>query len=376
MVTNGSQYVIDLDGKVETSFPLSSIFGRVRPIILETRAECLIGSINEIQVFDGYIFVLDLFVSKSLFVFDMEGRFIRKIGALGNGPGEYIEIRDFTLDTENGFIFLCDRGTRIHKYKLDGTYISSITLQIPESNVLFIQSYNNKLYASTLGFNPTPKDYMLLEVSPDDGKVLSSFLPLKYNKGWAELFSTGHSFFMSRVNNPPRYTQLFMDYIISVGGDTITPYIELKSKNLVTKENIENLPENINVFDKVGILEKSSKIWDVQNFVENDSLITFRCRSSAVDYLTVIYYKETREIQLAKYFNNDLIYKQDSKNNWFGLFIFHDARGSYSMIHPRLLKGFQESIINGEVISDLYKIEELKQLNEESNPVILFYEYK
>jgi len=56
--------------------------------------------------------------------------------------------------------------------------------------------------------------------------------------------------------------------------------------------------------------------------------------------------------------------------------MFHDARGSYSMIHPNLLKGFQESIINGEVISDLHKIEELTQLNEESNPVILFYEYK
>jgi hypothetical protein len=82
-------YTIDLDGKKETSIPFSSIFKNVQTIILEAGKDCLIGSLDELQIFDGRIYILDKHIAKSLFVFDMEGRFIRKIGSLGRGPGEF-----------------------------------------------------------------------------------------------------------------------------------------------------------------------------------------------------------------------------------------------------------------------------------------------
>ena len=108
----------------------------------------MIGNINTIQVFDGYIYILDSSKAKSLFVFDLEGRFIRKIGSLGNGPGEYLGLNDFTLDTDNGIIYIGDIKNRVHKYNFDGTLINTITIQAPSSNIAFIQFYNGSLYTS------------------------------------------------------------------------------------------------------------------------------------------------------------------------------------------------------------------------------------
>lgn len=75
-----AKYTIDLDDINETSIPVSSIFKNVRTIVLETNEECLIGRIHEAQVFENYIYILDAFISKRLFVFDTEGKFVKKIG--------------------------------------------------------------------------------------------------------------------------------------------------------------------------------------------------------------------------------------------------------------------------------------------------------
>ena len=92
---DGDFYTIDLDEEKVESIPLTSIFKDVRTIILETREDCLIGRIESLQVFDERIYILDSRKAKSLFVFDMEGKFIQKIGSYGNGPGEYNEPLDF-----------------------------------------------------------------------------------------------------------------------------------------------------------------------------------------------------------------------------------------------------------------------------------------
>ena len=59
---------------------------------LETLPECLIGYIDQMQVFRDKIFVLDRSVVNGLFVFDMKGKFLYQAGRKGKGPGEYYQI--------------------------------------------------------------------------------------------------------------------------------------------------------------------------------------------------------------------------------------------------------------------------------------------
>lgn len=77
------------------------LYKSLKVIFLETNESCLIGMITKIQVYDKYIFILDSSVAKSLYVFDKDGRFIRKIGTIGGAPGDYVSIDDFAINHDN-----------------------------------------------------------------------------------------------------------------------------------------------------------------------------------------------------------------------------------------------------------------------------------
>jgi hypothetical protein len=179
---------------------------------METKDECLIGRVNEVQVFDGYIYVLDALQAKSLFVFDMTGKFIRKIGRLGNGPGEYSSISDFTIDPLNKEIYILDNN-KLHKYKTDGNFVNSTVIQVKSQSLMGIQYYADKIFMDVCNHSED-SDCLLLKVNPADGKIIDSYLKsAQYNLGWDEMFSTGHSFFLSRLGNVPKYNHLFMNTI-------------------------------------------------------------------------------------------------------------------------------------------------------------------
>ena len=373
-----SKYTIDLDGNKETSIPFSTYFKSLTTIILETNENCLIGQIDELQIFDGCIYILDRNRAKSLLVFDADGRFIRKIGNFGQGPGEYIHLWDFTLDTENRFIYLLDYGQRVHKYHLDGTFVKTVTPKVQKSNIYFIQFFKNRLYISTIAYKPAPNDYMLLETDLENGEILSKSLPLKYNKGWAELIFTGHNFFMSRLNAPPLYSRMFMDYIVSVGED-ITPYIEIKSKNLVTDKDLGNI-SNINGDIKAKLnsfsayFRNSLKIFDINSYVENEEFILFMYQQGWMNYKTAVFHKKTGYVETGK-FCKDIIY-MNGENRFFGGFKFSDTQGAYEILHTSSIESFQESIRNNEVVPELDKLDKLSNLEEDANPVLFYYEFK
>jgi len=375
-----SRYKINLDEKKEKFVPLSIYFKSPKTIILETKKESLIGNINKLQVFDEYIYILDRRHAKSLFVFDLDGCFVRKIGGFGRGPGEYIQLSDFTLDTENRFIFLLDDiSRRVIKYSLDGKHIQTFTLKVEGTTILSFQYYNNRLYISVLPFIPQKNDFMLIEVDVDKGSIHSKSLPYKYNKGWSEPIIMSKCF-LSGLNTPPLYTQMFMDYIISF-EEEITPYIEIISQNLVTKKDVEN----ITIGSKNDIraltsrfreyLRERSKIYNVHSYVENDKLIFFRYYQGMTNINTIIYDKNTGSAELINEYGKDLIFKNE-ENRFFSGFEFFDQRGAYEILQSLSIKSFQESIMNNETVFGLDKASELLKLDSESNPVIFYYEFK
>lgn len=372
---DGDNIVINLDKRQGSAIPLSTYFKSVQTIILETTDESLIGSINELQVFDGFIYILDRSITKSLFVFDQGGRFVRKIGRSGNGPGEHIQLSDFTLDTENGFIFVLDYGKYIHKYRLDGTFIQTIRPELPRESILFLQYYKNKLYLSVNAFEPAPDDNMLWVIDPDDGTILDRTLPLKYNKDFGRLVSHGHSFFLTRTNDPPRYARTYMDNIVAI-GEEIAPYIELKSKDLTTPKDLEALQPGAPGYEMAVM--QFSKIRDVNSFLENDDFILFRYWHGSM-FKTVIYNKKTGAADLTDYLKNDLIFKDNDKDGASRSFAFSDSKGAYEILYGLFgeqIENLQESIRNNEVNAGLDKLDQLSKLEKDANPAIFYYEYK
>lgn len=117
--------VIDIDLKNKVDYiKFSRIAKDVKYIDLELNKDCLIGSVNQFHRDDTLLFFLDK-RRKSIFIFNDKGNYIAKVDDVGKGPGEYIAISSFCLDSENKSICVLDSPqNKFIKYDYYGNYIS------------------------------------------------------------------------------------------------------------------------------------------------------------------------------------------------------------------------------------------------------------
>ena len=135
---------IDIDKNI--TLPLSEITENIAAIELELTDENLINpeDIIKILLSDSLIFISE---PEHLFVFNIEGKFIRSIGSKGQGPGEYIRIKSFTFDEKNQIIYINSDGSQILGYDLTGKFLKKITIMkdVYGGQILGINYFNNEL---------------------------------------------------------------------------------------------------------------------------------------------------------------------------------------------------------------------------------------
>jgi len=116
------------------SVKASDIIEEVRYIPLETTSESLIGAYTNIIVHNDRIFILDWIISESLFIFDLNGKFLKKLGQKGGGPEEFGQVSGFSISKENNYIILYDNWKRrMMYYDLNGDFLK-------KTDVLYRQS--------------------------------------------------------------------------------------------------------------------------------------------------------------------------------------------------------------------------------------------
>jgi hypothetical protein len=92
-------------------------------IPLETTKESLVGNIFQIWMNDS-VFIFNCF-RQGLLMFQKNGKFVRKIGKQGRGPGEYGDIHRF--DVIRDTIYVSSTGRRgFLRYTFDGTFCDEI----------------------------------------------------------------------------------------------------------------------------------------------------------------------------------------------------------------------------------------------------------
>lgn len=78
----------------------------VELVALETSDDVLVGVVKSLYVSETSIYMFD--VNSNFFVFDRSGRFRFRSPPRGRGPGEFLSISAFAVDTRSGDIFICD----------------------------------------------------------------------------------------------------------------------------------------------------------------------------------------------------------------------------------------------------------------------------
>jgi len=368
---NNSLHIVDLDKglKRDTLFT-SSIFKSVRAIPLETNNNSILGRINKFLIYKNNIFVIDINQARGLFMFDINGHFIRKIGGIGGGPGEYTYISDFTINPDKDEVIIVGDRKMFFFDIPTGQYKTTIEIQ-DKGSINSVQYYNGMLYTSLREYPKTSDDCLMQSVDLTTGKRVQKYLNTEeYNKGINEFLTFETPYFIPTGDPPFIFRHVFMDTFISLTTSGVQPYFTVKSKDFVTKKDLEGFEIQSN------FIHESSKIFMLLNYFSNNDYISFRFQKKSEmyksDYFFVFYNTNNKTTQIFDFFYNDLVYKYRDKLNMFFRASFFDKSGAYECVSSL---SYLVNIMNADGIIDEVK-EQLKDLDEESNPVIFYYEFK
>ncbi len=141
---------------------LSDIADEPKIVFFENSPESIFGFWRCV-ISDNYIGIC---TENSKFqLFDHNGTYIRSIGKVGHGPGEYITIYGSCIDEKNGFIYLADMMTRkLLKYTINGDFIGWIN-QRPLSKSSLRCDEEGSL--EVINIPMTADDFQFLIIPPD-----------------------------------------------------------------------------------------------------------------------------------------------------------------------------------------------------------------
>jgi len=89
--------------------------------------EVIIGEINKVIRFGSILYLMDKFQNKSIYLFDVNGKYISSISNYGNGPEEYIQLTDIFIDSDDSTLNVLSRiDNKLLKYDQKGEKLLSI----------------------------------------------------------------------------------------------------------------------------------------------------------------------------------------------------------------------------------------------------------
>lgn len=375
---NEADFEVDVDTLVNKGVAsISSYFKSVKPIILETSENNLIKSIDAIQVTNDYIFILDR-QYKKLYCFNKAGKFIRKIGRPGNGPGEFNNISDFTIVEDDKLIFVLDNyASKIHSYKFTGEHISSINIDNTIDGIFgHIQYSNNQLFTDYQPNKISPKEAtpLLIKIDINSGKLLDEYLSSEiHNLGFQLITFKNNSYFYSKNSHSPYYAPIYSHTVFSIENN-ITPYFQIKSNRLLKKDDLQGL--NLSNPGVIADINNLDKIKSILNFLETENYIICEY-SDGYKLNTIVFSKTNKVANLYEGFFDDYVYRtfHESIPHYFAC---SDKKGVYAYMNINDVPLFIDYYESGKIKFnfDQFQIDITQKLSEDSNPLLFYYELK
>ena len=212
---NNSLLIIQVDTNQDYSLPLSEIADEVSAIELELTDESLIKSIERVIYNDDYVLISE---TNKIMLFDSTGKFIRQIGSIGNGPGEFNLIRDISIDIEKKHILIVSFNKLIC-YDFEGNLIKEEKL-IPYKDIDYLNCIDGNIL------------FIQRNLGVPDGNVFSNKSTLYWaNDDWQLTDSVGIWKVQTSQNISFFYTM--KDFISHDGRNTYLYYHELVSESVL-----------------------------------------------------------------------------------------------------------------------------------------------
>lgn len=341
---NINEVQLDLADKRNTKL-ISENLDITEIIVLETLDSSLIRNIKRIIIHNDSIIILN--DREEILIFDSNGKFIDKIRKRGRGPGEYNNIVDITIDKKKDHLFIYADDFSLLVYDLQGNFLSKISGVDKDNLYERIMFENNRI----LLYNP---------LGSKDENIIRIY----------DLSSS--DYIKNRFNNKT------VDFILRQQGVPI-----VKSKSIWYVVPLDNLL--LNSEGNITYRIKTNNFGISKNMLEIQYSNTKRLIDEINEKQICYGFSSIRETNKAIYFKSnihDLIilnkknnriewntYLQDEANNINNLIYFpHDGDDNKIMF----IITDRSSFKNLDIL-DKYSNATEELVNEEQNPILVFY---
>lgn len=258
----------DLDGSNNDTFDIVDLVDSVEYLKLETNKTSLVGQISKIIVLENGYLIVDRDISKSVFYFGLDGKFISKISAFGDGQKQYKSISDIEYDPSKKQVIIYDNevGSFLH-FDLSGNFTKRTELGFRMKN-FFIFSDGRFIAFTGNVLNdhlPIIENSSLL-LLPEHNKVSYEGFRIKPQYKDLSIWAKDH---LTRNNNLCYFFPRFSDtvYCINSTGD-IQPLYAFKNSRRVSDSFLD---EEINRKMFISKSNTSGLCYFVGNFYENST---------------------------------------------------------------------------------------------------------
>ena len=232
-------------------FLIASTFKNIHMIQLEAKEECLISDIKRVVDAEGKIYVLTK--NNEIFCFDRAtGKYIRTIGRLGEGPGEYVSAMDICYDEKEKCICVVDYyKSAIHNYSLDGRFLGDRKFDSDTAEGVGKAVYvdcapdGNMLVSLRMSAEKAYRDHVYMMVRPDGTSTgVDVFSPVKSEIGNIEV--SRHP--IAKSEDGLRFFKFMNDTIFTLSGDEVVPFCKLNmGRKMVSKDVLAKMGSYDNV---------------------------------------------------------------------------------------------------------------------------------
>ena len=219
--------VINLSEDVSTvpSLLLSEVAEKLEIVLLEMTDQSMLGEIRRIQVTDHNIWI-DHGREFYIYRFSRSGKFLNKIGSIGQGPGEYTTYSTFLVDEDKKEVYIIANTNGVLAYDFEGNFKRKI-VDIQTILQLFSSVYdqyilNNQKFFATQNFGlyrPIDKDLLWSFVSLGDDFQKKKYFKNPAHVGKEELIIANRA-------NMDRMVNYWREYLTSM--DTYNAQLTLK----------------------------------------------------------------------------------------------------------------------------------------------------
>ncbi|HSI78183.1 MAG TPA: 6-bladed beta-propeller [Lunatimonas sp.] len=255
--------IISVDLSQSRSGKLSEFFEPdIEYIWLEddTEEAHLYVGLHQIHFYQNRIYTLDIYGCKCIQIFDKSGKYLSRIMAYGEGPGQYLDF-DAASFVDGELVLLGVFPRKIMWFDLDGEFLRELFFQDRIGPGVFSE-FDQRFYLYTA--TRDPGDYFVKSFNKSFQDTIRSF-PYDPEKLYGE--HSGRNFFQKSHKNL-YYGMTYLDTIYQIDNGNFIPKLVFDFGKYA--QDLEELSRLEHPIDRVNFLNNSAKLYFTGQYLISD----------------------------------------------------------------------------------------------------------